>query len=170
MKRLVLIMLIFFCAGCSGALTPTLTPTIPVTIAVAPTPMPFPTSPSCNNMAGAEKNARDFIARYNASDVEGTLAFVSEKIQSYLDGSMGFNGASQAKNALRTFFAAQFQRGDKFEIREVKAQVDPANNPPLYAITMDVSRSVGGAVQRGMIQMAIECESRLIVIVAVITN
>jgi hypothetical protein len=173
LKRLAFItltVLLALTAGCSGALTPTLTPTIAITVPPAPTPLPRPTSPQCNNLAGAEKVARDFIGRYNAADTDGVLSFVGDNVRRYIDGTMGFNLTAQPKTALIPYLKEQFRKKDRFEIGELTSRVNPSNLPPTYGLNLTVSRSVDNAIQKGTIEMGIECATNQIIIVAIITT
>jgi hypothetical protein len=171
LKRLtIFVLLIIACAGCSGALTATVTPPPAAQVFTPPSPPVFPTSPSCSDLARAEQIARDFIARYNAADLDGTLALVSENARNYIDAAGRFSVSSGVRVALRAHLEKQFRSADKFEISDVKAQVDPSNTPPLYAVTMNVARTTGTDKSTSMIQMAIECATGQLIIVAVIPN
>lgn len=170
MKRIALFLLIVLCTGCSGALTPTITPTIPITVVAAPTPLPNPTSPSCNNVPRSEQVARVFIASYNTGNGDAILGQLSDNMRGYFDGGQNFSAKTQIKVALRTYLPLQFKRKDKFEITDVKAQVDPGYQPPYYAVTITGSRSVEGATQNVSIQMGVECATGQIILIAIIPN
>lgn len=173
LKRLAFILAVVGLAlatGCSGALTPTLTPTKAISIPPAPTPLPRPTSPACNNLTGAEKVARDFLGRYNAADTNGVLGLVNDPVRRYIDGSMGISLSAQGKTALLPFLKAQFEKKDHFEITEITSRVDPGNLPPTYGLQLKVSRFVDNATQKGTIEMGIECATNQIIIVAIITT